>query len=226
MTTTARFRVARMGLFSYLMSFMVTKKQNVNILIVGLDNSGKTSIVERMKLRAVGGRGGSFETEVAPTVGFNVDSFAAGPLRFTVFDMSGAGRYRSLWEQHYGEAQAVIFVVDSADKLRLCVAKDELEVMLSHKEFGPRIPLLFFANKKDSVNPVALSPIEVARALQLEAIKDRPWQIVPSDAKKGEGAVKKTECFICGGDHLARNCPDKKKGKAKKEDEKEKEEDE
>jgi ADP-ribosylation factor-like protein 6 len=33
--------------------------------------------------------------------------------------MSGAGRYRSLWEQYYPEAQAVIFVLDSADKLRL-----------------------------------------------------------------------------------------------------------
>jgi ADP-ribosylation factor-like protein 6 len=36
-----------------------------------------------------------------------------------VFDMSGAGRYRVLWEQYYQEADAVIFVIDSADKLRL-----------------------------------------------------------------------------------------------------------
>ncbi len=40
-------------------------------------------------------------------------------LNFTVFDMSGAGRYRVLWEQYYREAQAIIFVIDSADKLRL-----------------------------------------------------------------------------------------------------------
>lgn len=40
-------------------------------------------------------------------------------LNFTVFDMSGAGRYRVLWEHYYREAQAVIFVLDSADKLRL-----------------------------------------------------------------------------------------------------------
>jgi|TARA_B110000971_G_scaffold128502_1_gene131493 ADP-ribosylation factor-like protein 6 len=173
-----------MGLFSYLMSFLVTKKQNVNILIVGLDNSGKTSIVERMKLRAVGGRGGSFETEVAPTVGFNVDSFAAGPLRFTVFDMSGAGRYRSLWEQHYGEAQAVIFVVDSADKLRLCVAKDELDAMLQCNDLAAK-PILVFANKNDV--PCSLSPVDVAQGLELDEIEDHPWQIVPSNALDGTG---------------------------------------
>jgi GTPase SAR1 family protein len=40
-------------------------------------------------------------------------------LHFTVFDMSGAGRYRMLWEHYYRETQAVIFVLDSADKLRL-----------------------------------------------------------------------------------------------------------
>jgi ADP-ribosylation factor-like protein 6 len=33
--------------------------------------------------------------------------------------MSGAGRYRPLWEQYYREAQAVVFVIDSADACRL-----------------------------------------------------------------------------------------------------------
>lgn len=40
-------------------------------------------------------------------------------LKFTVFDMSGAGRYRTLWEQYYREAESVIFVIDSADRLRM-----------------------------------------------------------------------------------------------------------
>lgn len=33
--------------------------------------------------------------------------------------MSGAGRYRALWEQYYADAAAAVFVVDSADRLRL-----------------------------------------------------------------------------------------------------------
>lgn len=44
---------------------------------------------------------------------------ACRALTFTVFDMSGAGRYRTLWEQYYAEAEAIIFVIDAADKLRL-----------------------------------------------------------------------------------------------------------
>ena len=42
-------------------------------------------------------------------------------LNFTVFDMSGAGRYRNLWEQYYKDCNAIIYVVDTADKLRMCV---------------------------------------------------------------------------------------------------------
>ncbi len=172
-----------MGFFTYLMSFLATKKQRVNILIVGLDNSGKTSIVERMKLRS-GARRAAGPAEVAPTVGFNVDEFSSGPLAFTVFDMSGAGRYRSLWEQHYSEARAIIFVVDSADTLRLCVAKDELDAMLSSDDVAEK-PILVFANKADV--PSSLSPVDVAQGLGLEDIETNPWQIVPSNALDGTG---------------------------------------
>ena len=100
-----------------------------------------------MKLQTGGSRRrAQGANEVTPTVGFNVDTFSKGGVTFTVFDMSGAGRYRNLWEQHYREAKAVMFVVDSADKLRLCVAKDELDAMLSSRDLRGK-PFLFFANK-------------------------------------------------------------------------------
>lgn len=54
-------------------------------------------------------------------------------IKFTVLDMSGQGRYRSLWEQYYKTAEAIIFVIDSNDKLRCVVARDELENLLHHE---------------------------------------------------------------------------------------------
>ena len=50
--------------------------------------------------------------------------------------MSGASNYRSLWETYYRNVQAVIFVVDSSDKIRVCVAKDELDAMLGERGGG------------------------------------------------------------------------------------------
>ena len=52
-----------------------------------------------------------------------------------MFDMSGAGKYRNLWEFYYKSCEAVIFVVDSSDKIRMPVAKDELDNMLQSKGY-------------------------------------------------------------------------------------------
>jgi ADP-ribosylation factor-like protein 6 len=70
------------------------------------------------------------------------------------------------------------------------VAKDEIDAMLAHPGLR-KCPILFFANKKDL--PTALSPVEIAQALNLDDIKDRAWQIVPSNGLTGEGVDKGTD---------------------------------
>lgn len=60
-------------------------------------------------------------------------------VTFTVLDMSGQGRYRSLWEQYYRESEAIIFVIDSSDKIRIEVAKNELHTLLQHEGKNPLI---------------------------------------------------------------------------------------
>lgn len=45
--------------------------------------------------------------------------FSDQGIAFTAFDMSGAGRYRNLWEHHFKSCQGIIFVIDSSDRMRL-----------------------------------------------------------------------------------------------------------
>ncbi|KAA6363821.1 MAG: hypothetical protein EZS28_040652 [Streblomastix strix] len=149
----------------------------LNVLVVGLDNSGKSTIVNRMKTTQTTG-------EIPPTPGFQVEKFKKGHVDFTMFDMSGAGKYRNLWEFYYRNCQAVIFVADSSDKIRMCVAKNELDTMLTSQDLKP-VPLLVFANKMDL--PGALNYIQVSEALGLSAITDRPWNIIASNALEGSG---------------------------------------
>ena len=120
--------------------------------------------------------------EVTPTVGFNVEQFARSAINFTVFDMSGAGKYRNLWEHYYKDAQAIIFVIDCSDKLRMCVVKEELQAMLQHPDTRG-VPTLFFANKIDISDH--LNPVECVQYLDLDSVKDRPWHITPSNALTG-----------------------------------------
>lgn len=68
-----------------------------------------------------------------PTVGFQVEEFTKNNIRITAFDMSGQSKWRNLWEHHYGDAQAIIWVIDSTDKFRLVVVKDELTTLLESK---------------------------------------------------------------------------------------------
>lgn len=65
---------------------------------------------------------------------------------------------RPYWRCYYQDTNAVIFVVDSADKERIEIAKQELELMLQEEELKG-VPVLVLANKQDLPN--ALNDQEV-----------------------------------------------------------------
>ncbi|XP_038218588.1 facilitated trehalose transporter Tret1-like [Zerene cesonia] len=153
----------------------------VTVLVLGLDNSGKSTLLAA--LRPPERRG-----ETLPTVAHEQGTFQSGGVSFSAWDVSGAARMRALWERHYRSADAVIFVVDSADHLRLVVAREELQLMLAHPDMcGRRVPLLLFANKSDA--PHALPAAQVAAALGLERILDKPWHVCASSALSGAGVA-------------------------------------
>ena len=169
-----------MGFWSALKAMFRKKKVTTRIVVVGLDNSGKTTMLNFIKPH------GSQIEDVVPTVGFTVEEFYKHSLHFTCYDMSGHSRYRELWTRFYSETQAIIFVVDASDQLRLGVAKAELDEILTHQDVRSRpIPVLIFANKMDLPN--ACSPVECSEQLKLHEIRDRPWIIFPSVATTGQG---------------------------------------
>lgn len=58
----------------------------------------------------------------------------------------------------------------------MCVAKDELEQLIEHKELaGKKVPILFFANKMDLSN--ALTPVECMEQLELDKLPGKSWHI-------------------------------------------------
>ncbi|XP_061648907.1 ADP-ribosylation factor-like protein 6 isoform X3 [Phyllopteryx taeniolatus] len=169
-----------MGLLDKLSGWLGLRKKEVNVLCLGLDNSGKTTIINRLKPANTPGQ------EIVPTIGFNIEKFKSSSLSFTVFDMSGQSRYRNLWEHYYKESHAIVFVIDSNDKLRMVVAKEELDTLLNHGDIcNKKLPVLFFANKMDLRD--AMSSVKVSQMLCLENIKDKPWHICASNAIEGEG---------------------------------------
>ncbi|KAK9512640.1 hypothetical protein O3M35_001018 [Rhynocoris fuscipes] len=158
--------------------------------MIGLNNSGKSTIVGQLK------SDGDKLSSIVPTVGLNVEHFRCKyqNVLFTTFDMSGQGRYRYLWERYYKTCDGIIFVVDSSDRLRLAVARDELHLLLQHPDIASRrIPILFLANKMDVRE--ALSSVKIATAFGLENIKDKPWHIFATNGLTGEGLQSGVEWF-------------------------------
>lgn len=155
-----------------------------SIVVCGLDNSGKSAMLnmikppeERMEV-------------ISATVGYKVERFKLNSVRFTAFDMGGSQKFRDLWKTYYELVNGVVFVVDSSDVLRLCVVKDELDMLLKHlnTETTRSVPLLVYANKMDLNG--AKNPAELVQLLDLystEKIGSRPFNIFASNALKGTG---------------------------------------
>jgi ADP-ribosylation factor-like protein 6 len=160
-----------MGLFS--------SKEKLNIITCGLDNGGKSTIINALKPTSLKA------DNISATVGYQVEEFEKGKVCFKVFDMGGAKKFRSMWELYYRDVQGVIFVIDSSDKLRLVLVRDEIRLLMEHPDLKG-VPILFFANKADL--PGAKTPQELVDELGLsEMIIDRPYNIFASDARRGIG---------------------------------------
>merc|ERR1719387_2376655 len=108
--------------------------------MVGLDAAGKTTVLYKLKLGQV--------VRNIPNFGFNVETVEYKNLKFTVWDVGGQEKIRKLWRHYYKNTDALIFVVDSADRDRLEEARGELAHLLDADELRAA-PLLLFANKQD-----------------------------------------------------------------------------
>jgi small GTP-binding protein len=148
----------------------------MRILMVGLDAAGKTTILYKMKLGEV--------VTTIPTIGFNVETVEYKNITFSVWDVGGQDKIRPLWRHYFTNTQAIIFVIDSADRERIQEASDELHKMLGEEELRTSI-VLVFANKQDL--PGSVSAAELTDKLGLQQLRGRNWYMQATCAPKGEG---------------------------------------
>ena len=136
------------------------------IIMLGLDNAGKTTVLYKLKLGEV--------VTTIPTIGFNVESVQYKHINFTVWDVGGQTKIRPLWQHYFENSDAVIFVVDSQDRGRLAEAKEELDGVLNDDRLR-NATLLVFNNKQDMPN--AATTTEVTEKLGLRNRREREWFI-------------------------------------------------
>lgn len=155
------------------------------LVLVGLDSSGKTTALLRLKY-------GHYVNAV-PTVGFNCERLRRGGCSWVAWDVGGAERVRPLWRAYTRGADAVLFVVDSSSGAdRLEEARHELHALVRRQAAQSaalrraRPPVLVLANKQDL--PGARPPAAMSDALGLTDLPPtQPWALAPACAVTGEG---------------------------------------
>jgi len=162
-------------LFSRVWERLISKVER-RILMVGLDAAGKTTILYKLKLGEV--------VSTIPTIGFNVDTVEYKNINFTVWDIGGQDKLRPLWRHYFDNSQGIIYVIDSNDRNRINLARDELHRMLGEDALRDAI-LLIFANKQDLPNAMSVS--EITDKLSLHTLHHRPWYIQSCCATSGDG---------------------------------------
>lgn len=154
-----------MGLtFSSLYNWLLGGRE-YKVVMVGLDNAGKTTILYRLHLGDV--------ITSTPTVGANVEEVVHRNVRFQVWDLGGQDKLRKVWSTYYIGAHAIVLVVDSLDRERLATVRDELAALTTNDELR-RACLLVLANKQDLHG--AMSAVDITQELKLHLNKEHAWQ--------------------------------------------------
>nr|ABK25650.1 unknown [Picea sitchensis] len=167
-----------MGLLSIIRK-VKKKEKEMRILMVGLDNAGKTTIVMRIN--------GEDTSSISPTLGFNIKTIEYKSYRLNIWDVGGQKTIRSYWRNYFEQTDGLVWVVDSSDLRRLDDCKEELHNLLKEERLSGS-SLLILANKQDIQG--ALRPADIAKVLNLEAMDNsRHWQIVGCSAYTGEGLL-------------------------------------
>lgn len=125
-------------------------KKELKIVIMGLDNSGKTSILLGLQKKT------NLLSYYAlkPTQGLNITSITEKNQIYSIWELGGQAKYRGEYlqdlQKYTHKADKIIFVVDVQDIPRYKIAFDYLEkIMVYLKSTDERPELSIFFHKFD-----------------------------------------------------------------------------
>ncbi|KAL1839745.1 hypothetical protein VTJ49DRAFT_1211 [Mycothermus thermophilus] len=151
------------------------KDKELRILMLGLDNAGKTTIVKWIM--------GEDVNTVSPTLGFIIKTIDFDGYKLNIWDVGGQKTLRSYWRNYFEKTDALIWVVDSTDRLRVADCREELHGLLLEERLSGA-SLLVFANKQDVKG--CMTTEELSKELRLDEIRTHRWTILRCSAMTGE----------------------------------------
>jgi ADP-ribosylation factor related protein 1 len=181
--------------------------------LLGLDNAGKTTLLEQIK--ASNSPHAHPNLNTVPTVGQNVSTISLPDMYLKIWDVGGQHSLRGLWQSYYASCHAIVFVIDSTDvgdaelanlaELsdpleeevgRLGECRLVLEDVLQHAD-TEGVPLLVLANKQDREDCIEVVRIKegfVRKVFEGEKGSSlRDSRVLPCSALTGTGVEEAVE---------------------------------
>ena len=165
-------------LLSKIIEFFTKSRNNFKIIILGMQNAGKTTILYRLSLGQL--------VKTTPTIGSNVEELTHNNVKFQAWDLGGQESTRSVWDVYYMSTDAVVYVIDSQDDENFEESKAQFHKVISHPNLKNTI-ILIFANKQDL--PGAKDVNKLIEDYEFDKIKNHIWKIQSCSALKGEGLI-------------------------------------
>ncbi|KAJ5919468.1 Small GTPase superfamily ARF/SAR type [Penicillium verhagenii] len=177
------------------------KDKEMRVLMLGLDNAGKTTIVKRIMNEDV--------TTVSPTLGFIIKTIDFMGYKLNIWDVGGQKTLRSYWKNYFEKTDTLVWVVDATDRLRVEDCREELAGLLLEEVWSPPkfsgsranlrqrltgASLLVFLNKTDVEH--CMDEEEVRERLGLDSIKTHKWTILPCSAMTGQNLNEGLEWVV------------------------------
>ncbi len=158
-----------------------------NILLLGLNKVGKSSIIERLKKKV-------FSTKIKPTLALTLIEQIIESYNFKIIDVSGQKKLRDQWWSYTKYPEVLIYVasindiVNKGEKLR--ETQEEFEKIIerfSEEEFK-KTPILICVNKIDLIDDLDVKSVEneVKVLLNLDDF-DGDYKIQLTSALSGAG---------------------------------------
>ncbi|XP_025021700.1 ADP-ribosylation factor-like protein 9 [Python bivittatus] len=131
------------------------KPSSKQILVLGLDGAGKTSVLCSLATNQV-------KHNTVPTKGFNAVCVNTEETKMEFLEIGGSESLREYWKMYMPRVLLLIYVVDSADHERFPVAKKHLHQLVQNNS---TLPVMILANKQDLEGAYGITDIHDALAL-------------------------------------------------------------
>ena len=152
--------------------------REINILILGIDNSGKTALLYYLCHKD------NKNTPPQPGINAIQVNYFRNTKKINFYDLGGQKTLRLYWEYYYDKADAIIYMVDGSDEARIEESLEIFKSLLRNEKLN-RVPILIYNNKADIHN--CLGADEIIEKFEINDICGRDWSLYSCSAYKGTG---------------------------------------